>query len=156
MASAIAHGSIWRIGCGAEVFELGSLVDGQKVFCIDDESSASDRGSDSIHQSERQPYSEVIIEAEDGIIARFENYHDAILRNREGHIDSACIDSQHDYHLGDTLDGRKIAQIRYYNSKDNEDASIIPCYYLRASDYHLLKILRGGSIVTHYKPVEYF
>ena len=156
MASVIGHGSIVRIRCGEESYEIGSLVDGKEIFCIDDESDVSDDDSDRMHRSARQPYSEVIVEGDDGAIVRLENYGDVTLKSQDGHIVAANIGPDTAYHLGDRVDGRKVTRIRYYNSDWKDVAHVEPCYLLYGRDYCVVKVLRGKPIATYYRPVEYF
>lgn len=156
MASVIGHGSIVRIECGEDSYEIGSVVDGEEVFCIDDESSVSDGDSDSFHRGAQKPYSEVIVEGEDGAIVRLENYDDVTLKSENGHIVAANIGKNVSYRVGSLVGDRKITSIRYYNSDDRDVAHVDPCYLLYGSDYRVLDVLRGKPIATYYRPVEYF
>ena len=156
MASVIGHGSIVRICCGEDSYEIGSVVDGEEVFCIDDESNVADGDSDSFHRGAQKPYSEVIVEDEDGAIVRLENYGDVTLKSLDGHIVAANIGPDTTYHLGDSIRGRKVTRIRYYNSDWKDVAHVEPCYLLYGRDYCVVKVLRGKPIATYYRPVEYF
>lgn len=160
--SVIPHGSLTRIDCGGESYRVGDIVDSEKVFYIDDESSEriyyfDQEDPEEIHTVSRSAYLETVIEAEDGIIVRFENFWGMILRGSDNeHLDSVVLPNGKNCYLGDVLDGRTVTRIYCRNSFSEDVPIIIPLYFLRTSGDIPIKVLTGDAIATWYKPVEYF